>query len=399
MSAERSALHPAPSTFAPARPAWPVETDFQRPVYCIMGLPFDAVSLREAAAIVDQAASKRERCFFSTPNLNFVIGCQNDPAFRESVLRSNLSVADGMPLVWVARAMGLPLRERVAGSSIFEELRRSRKPPMSAYLFGGPPGVAEQACSRLNAAAKGVVCAGWDTPGYGTVEDLSTPDTIDAINAAGADFLVVALGAKKGQLWILENADALNVPVISHLGAVINFVAGTVSRAPARWQRLGLEWFWRIRQEPLLWQRYAKDGSRFLWMLLTNVILTVVDSRRHSPSDEALAAATVAYAVDEEPSGGAGNDGPPTLVEIRGDWNVKNLSALRTAFTEVSRLRRDIVIDVGSIGYFDSACVALLLLLRGHQGKAGKTLKLRSVSSTTRRRMALYGVDFLDIRG
>jgi len=83
---------------------------------------------------------------------------------------------------------------------------------------------------------------------------------LQAINASQADFLVVALGAKKGQAWILHNLEHLQVPVVSHLGAVVNFVAGTVQRAPAAWQRAGLEWLWRIKEEPALFGRYWNDG-------------------------------------------------------------------------------------------------------------------------------------------
>ncbi|WP_457832994.1 WecB/TagA/CpsF family glycosyltransferase, partial [Staphylococcus aureus] len=80
----------------------------------------------------------------------------------------------------------------------------------------------------------------------------SSPETIAAINQSGADFLVVALAARKGQQWVQRNRDALQVPLMGHLGAVINFVAGTVSRAPVWVQKTGLEWAWRIKEEPAL---------------------------------------------------------------------------------------------------------------------------------------------------
>src|SRR5476649_1297061 len=99
---------------------FPVTTDFSRQVYCILGLPFDAVDEAQAVEIVASAAAHERRCFFSTPNLNFMIACLSDAQFRDSVIRSDLSVVDGMPLVWVARALGIPQRERVAGASMFE---------------------------------------------------------------------------------------------------------------------------------------------------------------------------------------------------------------------------------------------------------------------------------------
>lgn len=243
----------------------------------IADLPFDVVDTAEAVNCVCTAIQHQQRLFFSTPNLNFLVMAQDDAAFRQSVLASGLSLADGMPVVWLSRLQGTPLPERVAGSTVFERLRAGAGQgtlgrPIKVYFFGGPPGVAEKACSVLNAelaAGRGhMVGVGAFCPGFGSVADMSTPALIAAINASGADLLVVSLGAKKGQAWIMHNLDSLKVPVVSHLGAVVNFVAGTVQRAPLRWQRWGLEWLWRIRQEPALFQRYWSDGQalvRLFW--------------------------------------------------------------------------------------------------------------------------------------
>lgn len=238
----------------------------------IAGLPFDMVNKAQAVERLCVAMRDNQRLFLSTPNLNFLVAAQTDGAFRESVLRSDLSVADGMPILWLARKQGTPLPERVAGSDLFEALRSGAGQavlgrPVKVFFFGGPPGVADAACQVLNAEhaqggamqAVGAIC-----PGFGSVEDMSGPEVMERINASGADFLVVALGAKKGQAWIMHNLPNLQVPVVSHLGAVVNFVAGTVKRAPKRWQKLGLEWLWRIKEEPALFKRYWHDGLAFL---------------------------------------------------------------------------------------------------------------------------------------
>lgn len=243
----------------------------------IADLPFDVVDTAEAVNRVCTAIQHQQRLFFSTPNVNFLVMAQEDAAFRQSVLASGLSLADGMPVVWLSRLQGTPLPERVAGSTVFERLRAGAGKgtlgrPIKVYFFGGPPGVAETACSVLNAEhAAGLghmQGVGAHCPGFGTVDDMSALEVIAAINASGADLLVVSLGAKKGQAWIMHNLDSLKVPVVSHLGAVVNFVAGTVQRAPPRWQRWGLEWLWRIRQEPVLFRRYWSDGQalvRLVW--------------------------------------------------------------------------------------------------------------------------------------
>ncbi|MGB6100040.1 MAG: WecB/TagA/CpsF family glycosyltransferase [Comamonas sp.] len=243
----------------------------------VAGLPFDAVDTAGAVQRVCTAMARQQRLFLSTPNLNFVVAAQSDAAFRASVLASDLSVADGMPVLWLARLQGTPLPERVAGSTLFEHLRAGEGQallgrPIKVYFFGGPPGVAQKACDALNAEGRHMRGVGAHSPGFGTVEEMSAPAVIDAINASGADFLVVALGARKGQAWIMHNLDQLSVPVVSHLGAVVNFVAGTVERAPMAWQRWGLEWLWRIRQEPALYRRYVADGVVLLKLMLRALV-------------------------------------------------------------------------------------------------------------------------------
>ena len=102
-----------------------------------MGLPFDAVDMDKAESVVRNAISTRSRCFLSTPNLNFSIACRVDEAFRQSVLISDLVVADGMPIVWMARLLKIPIHHRVAGSSLFEALSRGpHSSPIKVFFFG-----------------------------------------------------------------------------------------------------------------------------------------------------------------------------------------------------------------------------------------------------------------------
>lgn len=260
MASEAAPLSPQPAAGPGRRRVW------------LLGLPFDGVTLDEAVALVRDAAARRHRLFLTTPNVNFAVAARHDEAFRRSVLESDLSVADGTPIVWLARCLGLPIPERVAGSDLFERLRRPAATPIKVYFFGGAPGVAQRACDVLNQEAGGLVCVGHDTPGFGDVPSMSTPAHLARINTARPDFLVVSLGARKGQAWIQHNLAQLDVPVISHLGAVVNFVAGEVRRAPPRLQRLGLEWAWRVKEEPALLRRYAGDAVRLVPLMASDLV-------------------------------------------------------------------------------------------------------------------------------
>jgi N-acetylglucosaminyldiphosphoundecaprenol N-acetyl-beta-D-mannosaminyltransferase len=358
---------------------------FERDVHCLLGLPFDAIDMAGAVRRVRSAAETRQRVFISTPNLNFVIGCRSDARFRDSVIHSDLSVADGMPVVWVARLLGVPIRERVAGSSLFERLRQAPAHTLKVYFFGGTAGVAETACRRVNAESRGVACVGFESPGYGSVEELSRDACIERINASGADFLVVSLGAKKGQAWIERNRARLTVPAVSHLGAVLNFAAGTVLRAPQWMQRAGLEWTWRIKEELGLARRYLGDGLAFLWLLATRVLPLAWMIRRQRPSASELAAARIEIR----------ESGQEMVVALRGPWTHANLDAVRAAFHEGARRDKRLRIDLEAATYVDASFLGLLLILYGVRSSRGMPLSCQPVNPQLRRTLKYACVDFL----
>ncbi len=116
-----------------------------------------------------------------------------------------------------------------------------------------------------------MTCVGYYEPGFGSVEEMSTDAILETINSSKAEFFAAAFGAKKAQVWLLRNHERLQIPVRAHLGATINFQAGTVRRAPALTQKLALEWLWRITQEPQLWRRYWSDGMALLRLLIARI--------------------------------------------------------------------------------------------------------------------------------
>ncbi|MDP1682191.1 MAG: WecB/TagA/CpsF family glycosyltransferase [Burkholderiales bacterium] len=359
--------------------------DFDRNIYCLLGLPFDAVDMAGAVRRVREAAGRRTPCFLSTPNLNFLIACQTDAEFRDSVINSNLNIADGMPLVWIARLLGIPIRERVAGSDLFEQLRKGTSAQLSVYFFGGMEGVAKEACRRLNAKSSGLVCAGHETPGFGSIEDMSGDESIGKINASGADFLVVSLGAKKGQAWIEHNRARISVPVISHLGAVVNFVAGTVSRAPRWMQQVGLEWVWRIMEERGLWRRYFNDLLALLRLLATRVIPYALFLRCQPVSQSELAAATVEIRERED----------ACVIYCQGAWSAQNIDRLRSSFKQAAARSCDIELNLEQVTYVDSAFIGLVMLLYKHQQKLGKRLVITGLSKRIEKIFRWNGAAFL----
>ena len=169
----------------------------------------------------------------------------------------------------------------MSGSDIFEALKAPDRcgRRLKVFLFGGAPGVAAAAARTLNAVPSGLSCVGTLDPGFGSVDEMSRDHIIDKVNASEADFLAVSLGAKKGQLWLHRNHRRLTIPVRAHLGAAINFQAGTVKRAPTWLRACGLEWLWRIKEEPHLWRRYAHDGWVLLRLIFTRVLPLAIANR------------------------------------------------------------------------------------------------------------------------
>lgn len=349
-------------------------TDFQRDTRCLFGIPIDIISVEAALLELRNSTSRRARCFLSTPNLNFLINSYNDTHFRNSVICSDLSVADGMPLVWLAKLIGIRKIERVAGATLFERLVKDSSDPLSVYFFGGGKEAGRLASANINASNSSVTCVGYMYPGFGSVEEMSRDDTIEEINRCAPDFLIVALGAKKGQAWIQRNQNRLKASVITHLGAVVNMTAGTIARAPVWMQKCGLEWAWRIKEEPSLWRRYFKDGLILGKLLLIRALPSYIYWKHRPPSDLfRTSTVTVRQASSR------------CFLHLSGPWELSNVSSLRRAMAEATESPCGVVINVQNVRYVDSAVLGLFLLLYGHQLKLNRELRFEGVSQELKR--------------
>lgn len=343
-----------------------------RPVHWLLGLPFDAVTLDEAVDRIGEAVRQRTPLFLSTPNLNFLIASQTNPAFQQSVLNSDLSVADGIPIVWIARLLGVPIPERVAGSDIFQALIRGNAGPIKVYLFGGEDGVAEKAASRIRSLKGPISCVGYYSPGFGSIDQMSTPDIIAAINASGADFVIVALGAAKGQAWIEKNRIKLNAPVISHLGAVINFAAGTVNRAPEWMRKWGTEWVWRIKEEPKLLKRYFFDGCALFGLLLQNILPIIIRGRAHL------------FVASHGPAFAINQSGKKKMAVFKGGWLSDEKCASKAELIEYMKDAEENEIYLEKNVQLNTSVLGLIFLIRWEALRAGIGYKVTLEDSNDR---------------
>lgn len=361
--------------------------DLDREAYCVLGIPIDAVDMDRAVRQIKDAARARRRFLISTPNLNFVVNSQSDVGLRESVLESDLCTADGTPVVWIGRCLGMPIQDRVAGSDILDSLQEDRQSasPLKLFLFGGADGVAKIAENRINKASTALRCVGTLQPGYGSVEQMSSNGTIEAINASDADFLVVALGAAKGQAWLRRNDAQLTVPVRSHFGAAINFQAGTIKRAPTVLQKLGLEWLWRIKEEPYLWRRYAHDGSVLLKLLVTRILPLLIEARWQRYKLKNVNSLSGKHALV----------GDGVVLTFKGAAIAANVTDAIKLFKQAAGFKRPITIDMAAVSAIDARFIGVLLMLRKIVLGQGGCLNFTPVSPYLARMFRLHGVEYL----
>lgn len=231
----------------------------------------DVLDLSEAVDAIDALVAAGRGGAVFTPNVDHVVKAERDVELRAAYAAADLSLADGMPLVWASRLLGAPLPERVAGSDLVLPLAaRAARRGWRVYLVGGAPGDAARAAEVL-AQAPGVEIVGVDAPPL----DLSPAGAADArkaaerVRAARPDLVLAAFGAPKQELWIHRHRELLSPAVVLGVGASLAFVAGTIPRAPRWMSRAGLEWLHRLAREPRrLWRRYLVEDPAFARILV-----------------------------------------------------------------------------------------------------------------------------------
>jgi N-acetylglucosaminyldiphosphoundecaprenol N-acetyl-beta-D-mannosaminyltransferase len=363
----------------------PVAPDFSRPAVCIQGLLCDVVTLDEARQVTMACINTSQRCSIVTPNADFLRLIRSDPEFRDAVLANDLSIIDGMPLVWLARALGVPARDRVCGSDLFDALMHQTSRRFSAFFFGATDEIGRRVRERLDDDRSGLRCAGVYAPGFGSIESMSIPSILESINKTAPDLLAVSVGARKGLLWLSRNEHLLTAPIICNLGATINFVAGNVRRAPARFQRYGLEWLWRIKEEPQLYVRYALDLATLLSVLIREILPCMIARALHQPSPTQLSAARLQH------SHRASED----LLVFSGPWTKDNLAPLRAALTAATHNGSDIIVDLDGVTFVDAAFLGQILLAYGYQRRMHRGFVLCASNKRIKRMLQRHGCGFL----
>ena len=220
----------------------------------VLGVGFDDLTMDEAVERALGFMSGRAARYACTPNPEIVMAAKKDAALRSALASADMVLADGVGVTKAAAMLGTPLTARVPGIDFASGvMARLAQRGGSVFLFGAKPGVAVEAAEKLKGMFPGLIVAG-------TADGYFTDDApiVEEINAAGPDLLMVCLGSPKQELWMVRNGPAAGARLMVGLGGSLDVFAGVVERAPEGFQKLGLEWLYRLMKEPRRIGRMAR---------------------------------------------------------------------------------------------------------------------------------------------
>ena len=244
----------------------------------LFGLSVDATTLDEALVRCEAAIRTRSRMLVGVVNAAKLVNLRKDANLRASLLACDMILADGQSVIWASKILSRPLPERVAGIDLFEGLLDlADQKHYSVYLLGATPKVVAALAETIRLRFPEAVIAGW-RDGYFAEEEAES--VADEITAAQPDMLFLGMVSPKKEIFLGRFGAGLGVPVLHGVGGSFDVMAGVTQRAPKSWQRLGMEWAYRLKQEPRrLWRRYLRTNTRF-------IVQVIIERFRPTPAWE-----------------------------------------------------------------------------------------------------------------
>ncbi len=348
----------------------------------VLGVPIDALTMEETLDRIEAFVQIGEQTGRShqvtTVNSDFIVNAIKDPEVRYILQESDLSTADGMPIVLAANLLGVKLGDRVTGADLVPHLaKRAAEKGFSLFFLGASPGVAARAAAILKEQNPQLKIAGVFSPPFKSILEMDST-IAEQIKTAKPSVLLVAFGNPKQEKWIAMRRYDLGVPVMIGIGGTLDFIAGSTVRAPRWMQKSGLEWLHRMLQNPhRLWRRYVADFfvfgpflARQLWLM----------KRFGNPP--------IALPVSEELL----IDGVGVL-RARGTLTIDNAEAFSQKAARLASQTTTLVIDLSKADFIDSAGVGALVHLTKELRSAGGELYLIGVPTKIRKVLELLHLD------
>jgi N-acetylglucosaminyldiphosphoundecaprenol N-acetyl-beta-D-mannosaminyltransferase len=243
----------------------------------ILGIGVSAITLDRAVLTIEQWIERRTQKYVCVTGAHGIIESRHDPQLRRIHNEAGMVTPDGMPLVFMARRLGFKSVSRVYGPDLMRRFTEiSAQKGYRQFYYGGGPGIAEQLAATLKARHPTLSIAGTMTPPFRPLTPEEDEATVARINELAPDIIWVGLSTPKQEFWMASHIGQLNAPVMVGVGAAFDFLAGTKSQAPVWMQRSGLEWAYRLVQEPRrLWKRYARIVPLFFVLALAQIVQRV----------------------------------------------------------------------------------------------------------------------------
>jgi N-acetylglucosaminyldiphosphoundecaprenol N-acetyl-beta-D-mannosaminyltransferase len=240
----------------------------------VLGVGVSAINMEMALTLFDEWIARREQQYVCVTGVHGVMESQRDPALRATLCRSGLTTPDGMPLVWLSKLHGFRHVERVYGPDLMLALcARSVEKGYRHFLYGGDEALVEALAERLRQRYPGLRIVGAFAPPFRPLTPDEDRDIVRVINDAQPDVVWVGLSTPKQERWMAEHHRRIAAPVMVGVGAAFDFGAGRKKQAPGWMQRSGLEWFFRLVQEPRrLWRRYVLNIPRFIALVFLQTL-------------------------------------------------------------------------------------------------------------------------------
>ena len=259
-----------------------------RPTANVLGVTVDAVDMEAALARVTAALNESRKGYVCVTSVHGIMEAQRSPLIAQAHAGSDMTIPDGMPLVWVGRMQGHPTMQRVTGPDMmFEIFRRKEFANVTHFLYGGVEGVAEELRDKLTAQFPWVKIVGTHTPPFRDLTTTEEDQLITQIATLKPDILWVGLGCPKQELFMARYLPVLDVRLMLGVGAAFDYHTGRI-RDCAPWiKSAGLQWLHRLSQDPArLWRRYFRNVPTFLW----HITLQLTGLQRYPPVTRPMAA-------------------------------------------------------------------------------------------------------------
>jgi N-acetylglucosaminyldiphosphoundecaprenol N-acetyl-beta-D-mannosaminyltransferase len=245
-----------------------LEARINSPYFKVLGARVNAVQIPDVIAQMERWISSRDASHsIAVANVHVVMEAKHDVSFRKVLDAADLTVPDGMPLVWCGRLRGHNLRRRVYGPDIaLGFFRETEGKGYTHFFFGSAPGVPEKLAEEMKKSFPNLKVVGTYSPPFRPPTKEEDAEVVEMINRADPDVLWVGLGCPKQERWMYDHRKCLRAPVMVGVGAAFDFFTGRVRQAPVLMRDHGLEWLFRLWQEPKrLWHRYVVFNTQFIF--------------------------------------------------------------------------------------------------------------------------------------